>query len=104
MMHGDAAVATILPGAKILYLESPTSWLMRAHDIRALAARLPARRLPTSSISLNPRYLPSSFTCGSPDNPCGSSPPSASRRAPESLSIAADDLLLFDPAGGERLW
>jgi cystathionine beta-lyase/cystathionine gamma-synthase len=34
--HG--AVAAALPGAKILYLESPTSWTMQAHDLGALAA------------------------------------------------------------------
>ena len=32
------AVAKALPGAKLLYLESPTSWLMEAHDVGALAA------------------------------------------------------------------
>ncbi len=32
------AVAAALPGAKLLYLESPTSWLMEAHDVGALAA------------------------------------------------------------------
>ena len=31
-------VAAVLPGAKLLYLESPTSWLMEAHDVGALAA------------------------------------------------------------------
>ncbi len=36
---GDlAAVAAALPGAKLLYLESPTSWTMEAHDVGALAA------------------------------------------------------------------
>ncbi len=33
-----AAVEAALPGAKILYMESPTSWTMEAHDIGALAA------------------------------------------------------------------
>ncbi|UDL94258.1 aminotransferase class I/II-fold pyridoxal phosphate-dependent enzyme [Lichenihabitans sp. PAMC28606] len=33
-----AAVAAVLPGAKLLYLESPTSWTMEAHDVGALAA------------------------------------------------------------------
>ena len=33
-----AAVAAALPGAKILYLESPTTWLMQALDVAALAA------------------------------------------------------------------
>ncbi len=32
------AVAAALPGARLLYLESPTSWLMEAHDVGALAA------------------------------------------------------------------
>jgi cystathionine beta-lyase/cystathionine gamma-synthase len=32
------AVAAALPGAKLLYLESPTSWTMQAHDVGALAA------------------------------------------------------------------
>ena len=36
---GDVdAVAQALPGARLLYLESPTSWTMEAHDIGALAA------------------------------------------------------------------
>jgi cystathionine beta-lyase/cystathionine gamma-synthase len=34
----EEAVAKALPGAKILYLESPTSWVMEAHDVGALAA------------------------------------------------------------------
>jgi cystathionine beta-lyase/cystathionine gamma-synthase len=33
-----AAVAAALPGAKLLYLESPTSWMMETHDVAALAA------------------------------------------------------------------
>lgn len=33
-----AAVEAALPGAKILYLESPTSWMMQALEIGALAA------------------------------------------------------------------
>ena len=33
-----AAVEAALPGAAILYLESPTSWTMEAHDVGALAA------------------------------------------------------------------
>lgn len=33
-----AAVAAALPGAKLLYLESPTSWVMETHDVAALAA------------------------------------------------------------------
>ncbi len=32
-----AAVAAALPGARLLYLESPTSWTMEAHDVGALA-------------------------------------------------------------------
>ncbi len=36
---GDlGAVAAALPGARLLYLESPTSWTMEAHDVGALAA------------------------------------------------------------------
>lgn len=34
----EEAVDRALPGAKILYLESPTSWVMEAHDVGALAA------------------------------------------------------------------
>ncbi len=34
----EEAVAKALPGAKVLYLESPTSWVMEAHDVGALAA------------------------------------------------------------------
>lgn len=34
----EDAVARALPGAKLLYLESPTSWVMETHDIAALAA------------------------------------------------------------------
>jgi cystathionine beta-lyase/cystathionine gamma-synthase len=33
-----AAVEASLPGAKLLYMESPTSWTMEAHDVGALAA------------------------------------------------------------------
>lgn len=32
------AVAAALPGARLLYLESPNSWMMEAHDVGALAA------------------------------------------------------------------
>jgi cystathionine beta-lyase/cystathionine gamma-synthase len=32
------AVEKALPGAKLLYLESPTTWLMECHDVAALAA------------------------------------------------------------------
>lgn len=31
------AVAAILPGARLFYMESPTSWVMEAHDVGALA-------------------------------------------------------------------
>ncbi len=35
---GDlAAIEAALPGAKLFYLESPTSWTMEAHDVAALA-------------------------------------------------------------------
>jgi cystathionine beta-lyase/cystathionine gamma-synthase len=34
----EEAVARALPGAKLLYLESPTSWVMETHDVGALAA------------------------------------------------------------------
>ena len=34
----QAAVEAALPGATLLYLESPTSWMMQAHDVAALAA------------------------------------------------------------------
>jgi cystathionine beta-lyase/cystathionine gamma-synthase len=32
-----AAVEAMLPGRKVLYLESPTSWMFQAHDLQALA-------------------------------------------------------------------
>jgi cystathionine beta-lyase/cystathionine gamma-synthase len=32
----EAAVAAALPGATLFYMESPTSWTMETHDIRAL--------------------------------------------------------------------
>src|SRR5690606_26956728 len=32
------AVAKALPGAKLFYMESPTSWVMETHDVGALAA------------------------------------------------------------------
>lgn len=32
------AVAAALPGARLFYMESPTSWLMESHDVKALAA------------------------------------------------------------------
>ncbi|WP_428424287.1 PLP-dependent transferase [Pararhizobium sp.] len=34
----EEEVARALPGAKFLYLESPTSWVMQTHDVAALAA------------------------------------------------------------------
>lgn len=34
----EEAVAKALPGAKLLYLESPTSWVMETHDVGALAS------------------------------------------------------------------
>jgi cystathionine beta-lyase/cystathionine gamma-synthase len=34
--HG--AVAAALPGTALFYMESPTSWMMQAHDVAALAA------------------------------------------------------------------
>ncbi|WP_159585311.1 PLP-dependent transferase [Chelativorans xinjiangense] len=34
----EAAVAKALPGAKLFYMESPTSWVMETHDVGALAA------------------------------------------------------------------
>ncbi len=34
----EEAVARALPGAKLFYMESPTSWVMDAHDVGALAA------------------------------------------------------------------
>ena len=36
----EAAVAAALPGARLFYMESPTSWVMEAHDVaRARRAR-----------------------------------------------------------------
>jgi cystathionine beta-lyase/cystathionine gamma-synthase len=43
----EEAVARSLPGAKLLYMESPTSWVMEAHDVGALAALARARGIPT---------------------------------------------------------
>ena len=34
----EAAVAAALPGAKLFYMESPTSWVMDVHDVGALAS------------------------------------------------------------------
>ena len=42
------AIETALPGAKLFYLESPTSWTMEAHDVGALAAA--ARRYGVLSV------------------------------------------------------
>ena len=36
--RNEDEVARALPGAKLLYLESPTSWIMETHDVAALAA------------------------------------------------------------------
>ncbi len=33
----EEAIAKALPGAKVFYMESPTSWVMEAHDVGALA-------------------------------------------------------------------
>ncbi|NTE87828.1 PLP-dependent transferase [Agrobacterium rubi] len=33
----EAAVEKAMPGAKLFYMESPTSWVMEAHDVGALA-------------------------------------------------------------------
>ena len=41
------AVAKALPGATILYMESPTSWTMEAHDVGALAALAKAQSVMT---------------------------------------------------------
>lgn len=34
----EVAVEKAMPGAKLFYMESPTSWVMEAHDVGALAA------------------------------------------------------------------
>jgi cystathionine beta-lyase/cystathionine gamma-synthase len=34
----EAAVEAAMPGARLFYMESPTSWVMEAHDVGALAA------------------------------------------------------------------
>ncbi|KXF75214.1 hypothetical protein ATN84_21360 [Paramesorhizobium deserti] len=44
----EEAVAKALPGAKLFYMESPTSWVMEAHDVGALAAL--ARRHGVTSV------------------------------------------------------
>ena len=43
----EEAVAGALPGAKLFYMESPTSWVMEAHDVGALAALAKAHGIPT---------------------------------------------------------
>jgi len=43
----EEAVAKALPGAKLFYMESPTSWVMEAHDVGALAGLAKARGIPT---------------------------------------------------------
>ena len=43
----EEAVARALPGAKLFYMESPTSWVMETHDVGALAALAKARGIPT---------------------------------------------------------
>jgi cystathionine beta-lyase/cystathionine gamma-synthase len=43
----EQAVASTLPGSKLLYLESPTSWIMETHEVTALAALAKAHGVPT---------------------------------------------------------
>jgi cystathionine beta-lyase/cystathionine gamma-synthase len=43
----EEAVASALPGAKLFYMESPTSWVMETHEVTALAALARARGVPT---------------------------------------------------------
>jgi cystathionine beta-lyase/cystathionine gamma-synthase len=43
----EEAVAKALPGAKLFYMESPTSWVMDAHDVGALAALAKAQGIVT---------------------------------------------------------
>jgi cystathionine beta-lyase/cystathionine gamma-synthase len=43
----EEAVAKVLPGAKLFYMESPTSWVMDAHDVGALAALAKAQGIVT---------------------------------------------------------
>lgn len=52
-VDGDslAAVEAALPGAKLLYLESPSSWVMGEQDLRALTALA----LPPLSTTAGPR-------------------------------------------------
>ena len=45
--RGEQALASALPGAKLLYLESPTSWVTQTHDVTALAALAKARGVPS---------------------------------------------------------
>jgi cystathionine beta-lyase/cystathionine gamma-synthase len=44
----EAAVEAALPGAKLFYMESPTSWVMEAHDVGALAAIARRHGVPTA--------------------------------------------------------
>jgi cystathionine beta-lyase/cystathionine gamma-synthase len=43
----EEAVAKALPGARLFYMESPTSWVMEAHDVGALAALAKTHGVPT---------------------------------------------------------
>jgi cystathionine beta-lyase/cystathionine gamma-synthase len=43
----EEAVAKALPGAKLFYMESPTSWVMDAHDVGALTALAKAQGIVT---------------------------------------------------------
>ena len=43
----EEAIAAALPGAKLFYMESPTSWVMETHDVGALAALAKAQGIPT---------------------------------------------------------
>ena len=54
-----------LPGAKLLYLESPTSWVMEAHDVGALAALAKRARHPRRSSTTAGRRRSSSGRCRS---------------------------------------
>lgn len=43
----EEAVARALPGARLFYMESPTSWVMETHEVTALAALARAKGVPT---------------------------------------------------------
>lgn len=43
----EEAMAAALPGSKLLYMESPTSWVMETHDVRSLAALAKSHGVPT---------------------------------------------------------